>query len=188
MSKNIKISTFEKASKSSHFRSDKQRQISLNLSHTCRNRKRLINLINFATLYVVRRQDCREYSMYSRNVFLYSRNVFMYSKKCLSIFILIIIHFYANSFHQSSQINSFENQLSIQSTISIFLIQKFVHHLRSNRSTNCSINTFRLSNSYHSLIRRKINCFVINRFVIMKENIKMIFLFEITRMKDFFEY
>jgi hypothetical protein len=95
LSKNIKISTFEKASKSSHFRSDKQRQISLNLSHTCRNRKRLISLINFATLYVVRRQVCREYSMYSRGVSLYSRgvslysrSVFMYSKRCLFILTL----------------------------------------------------------------------------------------------------
>jgi hypothetical protein len=65
LSKNIKISTFEKASKSSHFRSDNQCQISLDSSHTCRNRKRLISLINFATLYFVRRQASREYSMYA---------------------------------------------------------------------------------------------------------------------------
>jgi hypothetical protein len=65
LSKNIKISTFEKASKSFHFRFNKQRQISLNLNHICRNRKRLINLINFANLYFIKRQVCREYSMYS---------------------------------------------------------------------------------------------------------------------------
>jgi hypothetical protein len=60
--KNIETSTFEKAFKSSHFRSDNQRQISLDLSHTCRNQKRFISLINPATLYVVRRQACCEYS------------------------------------------------------------------------------------------------------------------------------
>ncbi len=41
---------------------------------------------------------------------------------------------------------------------------------------------------YHSSIRREINRFVISRFAVMKENIKIIFLFEITRLKDFFEY
>ncbi len=46
----------------------------------------------------------------------------------------------------------------------------------------------RLNNLYHSSIRRKFNRFIINRFTIMKENIKMIFLFEITRLKDSFEY
>jgi hypothetical protein len=47
---------------------------------------------------------------------------------------------------------------------------------------------FRLSSSYHSSTRWKFNRLVINRFAAMKENIKMIFLFEITRLKDFFEY
>jgi hypothetical protein len=62
LSKNIKSSTFEKASKSSHFRPDNQRQISLDLSHTCRIRKRLISLINFVTfLKIIRLTRC-EYS------------------------------------------------------------------------------------------------------------------------------
>ncbi len=60
---------------------------------------------------------------------------------------------------------------------------KIRFRFRSNRLTNRSTNTFRLNSSYHSSIRRKFN-----RLVIMKENIKMIFLFEITRLKDFFEY
>jgi hypothetical protein len=41
--KNIKIWTFGKASKSSHFRSDNQRQISLVSNHACRYRMRLIS-------------------------------------------------------------------------------------------------------------------------------------------------
>jgi hypothetical protein len=45
-----------------------------------------------------------------------------------------------------------------------------------------------LSNLYHSSIRSELNHFVINRFAVMKENFKMISLFEITRLKDFFEY
>ncbi len=49
-------------------------------------------------------------------------------------------------------------------------------------------NTSRLSNSYHSLTRREFNRFIIHRFAIMKKNIKMIFLFEVTRLKDSFEY
>ncbi len=49
-------------------------------------------------------------------------------------------------------------------------------------------NTSRLNNSYHSSIRRKFSRFIINYFAVMKENIKMIFLFEITRLKDSFEY
>jgi hypothetical protein len=53
------------------------------------------------------------------------------------------------------------------------------------RSFLCSTNTFRLSSSYQnkSTIRRELS-----RFIIMKENIKMIFLFEITRLKNSFEY
>jgi hypothetical protein len=57
-----KSSTFEKASKSSHFRSDNQRQISLDLSHTCRIRKRLISLINSATFFEIIRLARCEYS------------------------------------------------------------------------------------------------------------------------------
>jgi hypothetical protein len=62
LSKNIKSSTFEKASKSSHFRPDNQRQISLVLSHTCRIRKRLISSINFATFFEIIRLARCEYS------------------------------------------------------------------------------------------------------------------------------
>ncbi len=54
---------------------------------------------------------------------------------------------------------------------------------RSNRSTDGSTNTSRLSSSYHSSTRREFS-----RFVVMKANIKMIFLFEIIRLKDSFEY
>jgi hypothetical protein len=43
-SKNIKISTFEKTSKSSHFRPDNQRQISLDLSRGYSYWKRMISL------------------------------------------------------------------------------------------------------------------------------------------------
>jgi hypothetical protein len=60
--KNIKTSTFEKASKSSHFRSDNQRQISVELSHSCRYQKRLISLINFATFFEIIRFARCEYS------------------------------------------------------------------------------------------------------------------------------
>jgi hypothetical protein len=68
-SKNIKISTFEKASKSFHFRSDNQRQISLDLNYTCRIRKRLISLINFEIfLEIIRLTRCE----YSKLVFVYS--------------------------------------------------------------------------------------------------------------------
>jgi hypothetical protein len=60
--KNIKISTLKKAWKSSHFRPDNQRQISLDLSHTCRIRKRLISLINSATFFEIIRLARCEYS------------------------------------------------------------------------------------------------------------------------------
>ncbi len=61
-SKNIRSSTFEKASKSSHFRPDNQRQISLDLSYTCRVRKPLISLINSATFFEIIRLARCEYS------------------------------------------------------------------------------------------------------------------------------
>jgi hypothetical protein len=60
--KNIKTSTLKKAWKSSHFRPDNQRQISLDLSHTCRIRKRLISLINSATFFEIIRLARCEYS------------------------------------------------------------------------------------------------------------------------------
>jgi hypothetical protein len=40
-----------------------------------------------------------------------------------------------------------------------------------------------LNSSYQSSIRREFN-----RFAVIKENLKIIFLFEITRLKDSFEY
>jgi hypothetical protein len=61
-SKNIKISTFEKARESSHFRPDNQRQISLDLNSTFRIRKNLISLINFATSFEIIRLARCEYS------------------------------------------------------------------------------------------------------------------------------
>jgi hypothetical protein len=83
--KNIKISTFEKAWKSSHFRSDNQRQISLDLSHTCRVRKRLISLINFATFFeIIRLARCE----YSKLVSVYSfpkENVLVFEEGCAFI-------------------------------------------------------------------------------------------------------
>jgi hypothetical protein len=99
LSKNITISIFEKVSKSSHFRSDNQRQISLDLSHTCKIRKRLISLINFATfLKIIRLARCE----YSKLVSVYSfskesvlvfeeecaynrRKMCLYSKRCVRI-------------------------------------------------------------------------------------------------------
>jgi hypothetical protein len=106
--KNIKSSTFEKASKSSHFRSDNQRQISLDLSHTCRVRKRLISLINSAIfLKIIRLARCeyskldectislhlQSFSKRSREDVLLSeeecayirREVCLYSKRCARI-------------------------------------------------------------------------------------------------------
>jgi hypothetical protein len=73
----------------------------------------------------------------------------------------------SNQFFRKSILDSFND-------IDLFDL-KFVHSLRST-------NTSRLSSSYQnkSSIRRKFS-----RFVIMKENIKMIFLFEITRLKFF---
>ncbi len=59
-----KFWTSERASKSSHFRPDNQRQISLVLNHTCRNRKRLISLINSATFFEIMRLARCEYSKY----------------------------------------------------------------------------------------------------------------------------
>jgi hypothetical protein len=83
--KNIKTSTFEKASKSSHFRSDNQRQISLDLSHTCRIRKRLISLINFATFSeIIRLARCE----YSKLVSVYSfskESVLVFKERCACI-------------------------------------------------------------------------------------------------------
>jgi hypothetical protein len=61
-----KISTFERASKSSHFRLDNQRQTSLVSNHTCRNRKRLISSINLQNFYVAVLQAHCEYSEYVR--------------------------------------------------------------------------------------------------------------------------
>ncbi len=121
MPKNIKSSTFEKASKSSHFRPDNQRQISLDLSHTCRVRKRLNSLINSATfLKIVRLARC-EYSKLdvcrislhlqplskrSRGGVLLSgggcayirRGVCLYSKGCARI---TILKFYINNLSKS---------------------------------------------------------------------------------------
>ncbi len=48
--------------KSSHFRSDNRRQISLDLSHACRYRKRLISSISLQNFYVVVLQTCCEYN------------------------------------------------------------------------------------------------------------------------------
>jgi hypothetical protein len=113
--KNIKSSTFEKASKSSHFRPDNQRQISLDLSHTCRVRKRLISLMNSATfLKIIRFARC-EYSKLdvctislhlqpfnkrSREDVLVSgeecayirRGMCLYPKKCVRITILFLYY------------------------------------------------------------------------------------------------
>ncbi len=60
--KNIKSSTFEKASKSSHFRPDNQRRISLDLSYTDRNRNRLISLTSSQTFFEIIRLARWEYS------------------------------------------------------------------------------------------------------------------------------
>ncbi len=78
----------------------------------------------------------------------------------------MIIISLSSYFHQSSRINSFENSLSISQAIQIFLIEKFV-----NRRQSCLNNRFR----HH-------------RLIMFEEDIKMIFLFEITRLKDSFEY
>jgi hypothetical protein len=64
LSKNIKIWTFEKASESSHFRSDNQRQISLVSNSTCRIRKRLISLTNCANSFKIMSFAYCEYSRY----------------------------------------------------------------------------------------------------------------------------
>ncbi len=85
LSKNSKSSTFEKASKSSHFRFDDQLQISLDLSHTCRIRKHLIELINFVTFFeIIRLARCE----YSKLVSVYSfskESAFVFEEKCACI-------------------------------------------------------------------------------------------------------
>jgi hypothetical protein len=60
--KNIKISTCEKALKSSHFRPEYRRQISLDLSHACKYRMRLISSIILQNFYAAVLQACCEYS------------------------------------------------------------------------------------------------------------------------------
>jgi hypothetical protein len=83
--KNIKSSTFEKASKSSRFRPDNQRQISLDLSHTCRVQKRLISLINSATFFeIISLARCE----YSKLVSVYSfskGSVLVFEEECTCI-------------------------------------------------------------------------------------------------------
>jgi hypothetical protein len=93
--KNIKISTFEKAWKSSHFRPDNQRQISLDLSRTCRYQKRLISLVSFANFFEIMWSAQCEYSksissvlflLFWWGVLLYSkRNVEIIEERCCSI-------------------------------------------------------------------------------------------------------
>jgi hypothetical protein len=85
LSKNIKSSTFEKASKSSHFRPDNQRQISLDLSHTCRIRKRLISLINFAAFFEIIRLARCEYSKLVSVYSLSKESVLVFEEKCACI-------------------------------------------------------------------------------------------------------
>ncbi len=75
-----KLWIFERASKSSHFRLDNQRQISLDLSHSCRDRKRLINLINLRNFYVVILQAHCEYNEHVK-----TKNFFV-SRRILSWF------------------------------------------------------------------------------------------------------
>ncbi len=133
MSKNIKSSTFKKTLKSSHFKSDNQRQISLDLSHTCRIRKRLISLIKFATFFeIIRLARCeynkldvctislhlQSFNKKSReDVFLFEercvyirRRMCLYSKKCVRITIFINISFRAksksNKYQYSRRLNS----------------------------------------------------------------------------------
>jgi hypothetical protein len=85
--------------------------------------------------------------------------------KKISNSILIIISS-SSYFHQLFRINFFENLLSNLQTIQIFLIWKFV-----------SFRQFRLNNRFRC-----------HRFIMFEKDIKMIFLFEITRLKDSFEY
>jgi hypothetical protein len=97
LSRNIKISTFAKASKSFSFRSDNQRQISLVLNHTCRNRKRLISLTNSQTFFEIIRLARCEYSKlvsvksFSKKCAYIRRKVCDYSKKCVRIRTLFIL-------------------------------------------------------------------------------------------------
>jgi hypothetical protein len=105
LSKNIKISTSEKASKSSHFKPDNQRQISLVLSYAFRYRMRLINLVSFAIFFEIMRLGCREYSKHCSCYLFWLRDVAVsgegcwgnrrgvlrYSKRCSNILILNIL-------------------------------------------------------------------------------------------------
>jgi hypothetical protein len=110
LSKNIKISTFEKASKRSHFRSDNQRQISLDLSHSCRYRMRLISSVNSANFFEMMSLARCEYNecmcfafrtTYSitclSRVSLYPQGVSRYPKGCLRIRTLYILYKYEKS-------------------------------------------------------------------------------------------
>jgi hypothetical protein len=85
LSKNIKISTFEKVSKRSHFRPDNQRQISLDLSHFCRYRMLLISLVNFATFFKFMSLARYEYSRYEARRSFICEMCFCISEMCLCI-------------------------------------------------------------------------------------------------------
>jgi hypothetical protein len=107
-SKNIKISTFEKASKSSHFESDNQRQISFDLLRFCRYRMRLTSLISSQTFFEIMWSARCQYSkcmwwaswskksveIISRSVEIISRNVEISKKMWIYHDFIFIIEFY----------------------------------------------------------------------------------------------
>jgi hypothetical protein len=82
----------KKLQKAFTFRLEYQREISLDLNHSCRYRKRLISLINFATLYIVKRQVCCKYSEHICVVFLsyllchVQKQSVTFFEKCVHVF------------------------------------------------------------------------------------------------------
>jgi hypothetical protein len=53
IARRTRVTSLKELQKSSHFRHENQRQISLDLNHSCRTRKRLISLINQRNFFVV---------------------------------------------------------------------------------------------------------------------------------------
>ncbi len=138
MSKNIKSSTFEKISKSSHFRFDVQRQISLDLNHTCRIRKRLINLINFAIFFeIIRLARCEYNKLVVCTISLHlvkdhvkmclylKKDVLIFEKKCACIQrnVFVLLFYYYVFYHlyllTNYELELFEQQQSFINDLEI---------------------------------------------------------------------
>jgi hypothetical protein len=92
-SKNIKIS---KISKNSHFRLDNQRQISLDSSHICRYRKRLINLIRSR---IFRDHTINSLRVQSAYLLVYFPRMSVYHEENVRLFLKMPVYSYSASFY-----------------------------------------------------------------------------------------